>query len=102
MFPRSRRDTKVHLTKPLLGSRRHCEAGTTMTIIVMIFHLLMGSSRLSLDGSRSTYAVFPRYPYLRHGHLCLTDSLGCGYKIPLLTIRVFSVGYRWLPLYDTW
>lgn len=88
----SRRDTKVPLTKPLLGSRRHCNAGTTMTINDL--NLLMGSAIWSFSMILVLLMHFVRVARTQ----CLTDSSD---KHPTAQyVRVFSVGYR-CTIYDT-
>jgi len=109
----SRRDTKVLLTKPLLGSRRHCKAGITMAsndlnpfkwFCKLVF----------LNDSHITYALFSALliptPWnvtcvlLTHWDADMTSHAESAF-------RVFSVGYqpvtgrvvvRWSSLNDTW
>ena len=51
------------LTRPLLGSRRHCKAGAMMAS--NDFHLLMGSAKLSF----SMVHVIPMH-FVRVAHTC--------------------------------
>lgn len=86
-FLRSRRDTKVHATKPLLGSRRHCKAGAMM--VIYEFYVLICSARfLFLNDSRINFALCPRCSYL------LLGMLPVSYWHPML--QHFSALYLWL------
>ena len=86
MSLRSRRDTKVPLTKPLFGSRRHCEAGTTMAINDL--QISMGSAKLSFSMIHVSpmHFVPVAHTYFLERYLCLADSLGCGHNTPPLSI----------------
>jgi hypothetical protein len=103
-----RRGTREHLTKPLLGLRRRCEAITTMAIDHSFKVHFPSSSFLWFCEIVFLNAPCPCCSYLPpYFHSCmlplcvLLTHWDADFSIRRFGIRVFSVGCWWCTIHNT-